>query len=192
MTDDQSKKPPDGYRKRPIGEPIVRGDPGIVGDRADRAIEFDHTDPDSVEEAATIAREFLSTDEEPDDELSLLRGAAACATLVRGEGSYRAAVRRIGGPVSISHLRKWTRVHDLPLEIRRHIAASDIPPTAATQIARLSGTDRLVLAWSMLDWDLAVDDVRRIATEVVDGRPSDIVAETLERWQDERELSERP
>lgn len=180
MTDEDANGKPVGDRDRPIGQPAVRGDPGIVGDRAETAIEFDHTDPESLEEATTIAREFLIPEDDPEDELSMLRGGAACATLVRGEGSYREAARRIDDSVTISLLRKWTRVHDLPLAIRRHIATGEIPPTAAVQIARLTGDDRLLLAWSVLDGGLSVDDVRRIASDVSAGRSLEDVLETYD------------
>ena len=96
----------------------------------------------------------------------MLRGAAACAALVRGVGSYKAAIDRAGGDVSVSFVRKWARVHDLPQAIRRHVARGDIAPTAAKHIARVSGVDRFDLAWAVVDADLTVRQVRRIASEV--------------------------
>ena len=68
--------------------------------------------------------------------------------------------------MSISFVRKWARVHDLPQAIRRHVARGDIAPTAAKHIARVSGVDRYDLAWAVVDADLTVRQVRRIAGEI--------------------------
>lgn len=160
---------PAGDREEPIGEPVVRGDPAITGPHAQDAIRFDPNDPESLDLAVTIVREFASDPHGPPDHLSMLRGAAACAALVRGTGSYKAAAARIGDAVTVSFLRKWARVHDLPIEIRRYIAQGDIPPSAAKELARLRGSERFVIAWTILDNDITVDDVRRIVTRINNG-----------------------
>lgn len=80
-----------------------------------------------------------------DHAVTLLRGAAARAALVRGEGSYKAAAERSGDPVTVNFLRKWARVHDLPLSIRRHIAKGELTVTAAKHIARVRGNTRFLL-----------------------------------------------
>lgn len=160
---------PAGDREEPIGEPVVRGDPAITGTFAKDAIRFDPTDPESLELAVTIVHEFATDPQGPPDHLSMLRGAAACAALVRGTGSYKAAAARVGDPVTVSFLRKWARVHDLPIEIRRYIAQGDIPPSAAKELARLRGSDRFVIAWTLLDHDVTVDEVRRIVTRINNG-----------------------
>lgn len=154
-------------RRSPVGAPVVRADPTITGDRAEEAIEFDPDDPESVAEAARIVHEFADGDVE-DDHVAMLRGAAACAALVRGVGSYKTAGEKAGG-VSVSFIRKWARVHDLPQAIRRHVARGEIAPTAAKHIARVQGETRYVLAWAVLDGELTVRDVRAIASEVNDG-----------------------
>ncbi|MDX1744571.1 MAG: hypothetical protein R3324_01425, partial [Halobacteriales archaeon] len=152
-------------RREPVGAPVVRGDPEISGDRADAATRFDPDDPESLAEAATVVKDFSTRTS--GDALTVLGGAAACAALVRGEGSYKAAAARVDVPVTF--LRKWSRVHDLPIAIRRHIALGDIAPTAAQHIARVTGRARFILAWSVLDNDLTVDDIREIASEVTAG-----------------------
>jgi hypothetical protein len=164
---DPSIRPP-ADREEPVGEPVVRSDPAITGQRAREAVEFDPTDPASIESAAQTVRAFSENTVGADDNVYILRGAAACAALVRGVGSYKQAVERAGGDVSISFVRKWARVHDLPQAIRRHVAQGDIAPTAAKHIARVSGLDRLDLAWAVIDADLTVREVRRIASEVDD------------------------
>lgn len=175
MSDESSEIPAD--REEPVGVPAVRGDPEITGAHARRAERFDPDDPDSLAEAASVVSEFQSRaqggTEGGLDPLSMLRGAAACAALVRGEGSYTAAGERAG--VSVNFLRKWARVHDLPISIRRHIAQGDIAPTAAMHIARVTGDARFLLAWAMLDHDLSVEAVREIASAVNDGRPMEQV-----------------
>lgn len=164
MTADPPEDPaPD--RREPVGAPVVRGDPEITGERADVATRYDPTDPDSLSEAAAEVSAFSTRT--TGDALAMLRGAAACAALVRGEGSYKAAANRADVPVTF--LRKWSRVHDLPIAIRRHIALGDIAPSAAQHIARVSGRARFILAWAVLDNDLTVEEVRRIASGVTAG-----------------------
>ncbi len=163
--------PPTADRAEPVGEPVVRSDPAVTGDRADEAVGFDPDDPESVALAAEIVREFAETDAGVDDNVFMLRGAAACAALVRGVGSYKAATNRVDGAASIPFLRKWARVHDLPQAIRRHVARGNIPPTAAKHIARVSGDARFYLAWATLDGSLTVRAVRRAASDINDGTP---------------------
>ncbi|ADQ66049.1 hypothetical protein GL213_02225 [Halogeometricum borinquense] len=177
MTDDDSVT--DGGRRNslpadreePVGEPVVRADPAVTGERAREAVGFDPDDPESVAEAAETVRAFSENTIGSEDNVYMLRGAAACAALVRGVGSYKAAAARAGGDVSVSFIRKWARVHDLPQAVRRHVARGHIAPTAAKHIARVSGPDRFDLAWAVLDGDLTVREVRRVASEVNDGRP---------------------
>lgn len=167
-----SKDPRDATgadREEPTGAPVVRGDPKITGERAREAIEFDPSDTESLDEAVEVVREFSENRENETDQLYMLRGAAACAALVRGEGSYQAASERAGGNVTVNFLRKWARVHDLPISIRRHIALGDIVPSAAKHIARVDGDARFFLAWATLDHDLTVQEVRTIASEVNNG-----------------------
>jgi len=99
----------------------------------------------------------------------MLRGAAACAALVRGHGSYKAAAEAAGDGVQVSFIRKWARVHDLPESVRRHVARGHIAPTAAKHIARVAGDARFDLAWAVLDADLTVREVRRAASAISDG-----------------------
>ncbi|MGQ4554378.1 DUF7119 family protein [Halobellus sp. GM3] len=153
-------------REEPVGAPVVRADPAVTGERAERAVGFDPDDPESVAEAAETVRAFSENTVGAADNVYMLRGAAACAALVRGVGSYKEAVERAGGDVSVSFVRKWARVHDLPQAIRRHVARGDIAPTAAKHIARVSGVDRFDLAWAVVDADLTVRQVRRIASEI--------------------------
>lgn len=163
-TDDPGRFPVD--REQPVGEPVVRADPEVTGERAERAVGFDPDNPESVAEAAETVRAFAENTVGGPDNVYMLRGAAACAALVRGVGSYKQAVERAGGDVSVSFVRKWARVHDLPQAIRRHVARGDIAPTAAKHVARVSGVDRYDLAWAVIDADLTVRQVRRIAGEV--------------------------
>lgn len=156
-------------RESPVGEPVIRGDPAVAGRQAREAIEFDPDDPESLARAAETVRSFAGNTPGAADNVVMLRGAAACAALVRGVGSYKQAVERAGDGVDISFVRKWARVHDLPPSIRRHVARGAIAPTAAKHIARVSGTERLHLAWATLDHDLTVREVRSIASEVGDG-----------------------
>lgn len=169
MPSDRVNEAPD--RREPTGEPVVRGDPQITGERAREAIAFDPTNPDSLAEAAEVVAAFAAGGDLDADQLYVLRGAAACAALVRGEGSYRAAAERAGDGVTVNFLRKWARVHDLPISIRRYIALGEIVPSAAKHIARVDGDSRFLLAWAVLDHDLTVQEVRRIASSVNDGTP---------------------
>ncbi|GAB3412260.1 hypothetical protein GCM10027435_04760 [Haloparvum alkalitolerans] len=163
-----SEEPP-SERHSPVGEPVVRADPEVTGERAAEAVGFDPTDPDSVSEAADTVARFAAGAVGGDDHVLMLRGAAACAALVRGEGSYKAAAERAGEAVSVSFIRKWARVHDLPQAIRRHVARGHIAPTAAKHIARVGGDDRYLLAWAVLDGDLTVREIRSAASAVNDG-----------------------
>ncbi|RDZ35486.1 MULTISPECIES: hypothetical protein [unclassified Haloferax] len=174
MTNDERRRTTEvpADRREPVGEPVVRGDPAVTGDRAREAVGFDPTDPDSLAEAARTVRSFSESTAGDDDHVFMLRGAAACAALVRGVGSYKRAAERAGGDVSVSFIRKWARVHDLPQSVRRHVARGRIAPTAAKHIARVSGDARLHLAWATLDAGLTVREVRRLASEVNDGTPA--------------------
>lgn len=167
MVDHRRRDPAD--RREPTGEPVVRGDPQITGKRAREAVNFDPDDPESVADAAAIVREFASATGHDTDQIYVLRGAAACAALVRGEGSYRAAAERAGGEVTVNFLRKWARVHDLPISIRRYIALGEIVPSAAKHVARIDGDARYLLAWAVLDHALTVQQVRTIASAVNGG-----------------------
>ena len=162
-------------REEPIGEPVVRSDPAVTGDRAAEAVGFDPDDPDDLAAAERTVREF-ATDAIGDDHVLMLRGAAACAALVRGVDSYTAAAERAGDEVSVAFVRKWARVHALPQSIRRHVARGEIAPSAAKHVARVSGEARYLLAFAILDGGLTVREVRAIASEVNDGRP---IAEAL-------------
>jgi hypothetical protein len=167
MSDREWTYPAD--REEPVGEPVVRADPSVTGERAREAVGFDPDDPESVQLAAETVRAFSENTVGAEDNVYMLRGAAACAALVRGVGSYKRAAERAGGDVSVPFIRKWARVHDLPQSIRRHVARGEIAPTAAKHIARVSGDARLALAWATLDGDLTVREVRRIASAVNDG-----------------------
>jgi len=165
-------------RESPVGKPVIRGDPSLTGQHAEEAVEFDPDDPESLELAAQTVRAFSENTAGADDNVYMLRGAAACAALVRGEGSYKAAAERAGGDATISFIRKWSRVHDLPRSIRRHVAMGHIAPTAAKHIARVGGEARLQLAWSILDHDMTVRQVRSVASDVNNGQS---VERALER-----------
>jgi hypothetical protein len=169
--DDVDGPTPPVDREEPVGEPVVRADPEVTGARAREAVGFDPDDPASVTEAAETVRAFSENTVGDEDNVYMLRGAAACAALVRGVGSYKEAAERAGGDVSVSFIRKWARVHDLPQGIRRHVARGHIAPTAAKHVARVSGPDRFDLAWAILDGELTVREVRRVASEINDGRP---------------------
>jgi hypothetical protein len=171
MSDDPDVPERPADRRSPVGEPVVRADPAVAGDRAEEAVGFDPDDPESVRLAAETVRSFAENTVGDEDHVYMLRGAAACAALVRGVGSYKAAVERAGGEVSIAFVRKWARVHDLPQAIRRHVARGTIAPTAAKQIARVSGDDRYALAWAALEHDLTVHEIRRLASEIGNGTP---------------------
>lgn len=160
-------------RESPVGAPVIRGDESVTGEHARRAVQFDPDDPESVAEAAETVRRFADG-EGNEDNLFMLRGAAACAALVRGEGSYKAAAARAGEGsenASVAFIRKWARVHDLPRSVRRQVALGRIAPTAAKHIARVGGEARLLLAWAALDGDLTVREVRTVASAVNDGTP---------------------
>jgi hypothetical protein len=156
-------------RRSPVGEPVVRADPEVTGERAAEAVGFDPDDPESVAEAAETVARFAAGDVGDEDNVLMLRGAAACAALVRGVGSYKTAAERAGDGVSVAFIRKWARVHDLPRAIRRQVASGRIAPSAAKHVARLGGTDRYLLAWAVIDGDLTVREVRSIASAVNDG-----------------------
>jgi hypothetical protein len=165
MNRDPGGDPPTD-RESPVGKPVIRRDPRVAGESA---VQFDPTDPESLEEAAETVRQFASDTAGSEDRVYMLRGAAACAALVRGTGSYKAAAERADGEATVSFIRKWARVHDLPRSIRRHVALGEIAPTAAKHIARVSGESRFLLAWATLDHDLTVREVRSIASRVNEG-----------------------
>ncbi|MCU4751918.1 hypothetical protein OB919_07965 [Halobacteria archaeon AArc-curdl1] len=179
--DDSRSSPPPRVptdRESPVGAPVIRGDESVTGSHARQAVQFDPTDPESLALAAETVAEF-ATGAADEDHLYMLRGAAACAALVRGEGSYKAAAERAtatledGSSVSVSFIRKWARVHDLPRAVRRQVAMGAIAPSAAKHIARVGGEARLLLAWATLDGNLTVRDVRTVASEINDGVPID-------------------
>jgi hypothetical protein len=167
----------DSDRKTPVGTPVVRADPEITGDRADDAVEFDPDDPDSVAEAAEVVHNFATGAVGGSDHVLMLRGAAACAALVRGLGSYKEAAEAAGEGVPVSFIRKWARVHDLPQSIRRHVARGRIAPTAAKHIARVPAEDRYLLAWASLDAGLTVRDIRSIASAINNGTDTETALE---------------
>ncbi len=160
---------PRSDRESPVGKPVVRGDAAIAGERAREAVQFDPEDPESLANAAESVRQFADNTAGGEDNIYMLRGAAACAALVRGEGSYKAAAERAGEEVSVAFIRKWARVHDLPQSVRRHVAMGHIAPTAAKHIARVAGDARFHLAWATVDNDLTVREARAIASAVNDG-----------------------
>ncbi|WP_227374929.1 DUF7119 family protein [Haladaptatus halobius] len=164
---------PPSDRESPVGKPVIRGDETITGERADEAKAFDPTDPESVAEAAATVRAFAEGSAGSEDNVYMLRGAAACAALVRGEGSYKGAAERAGGDATVAFIRKWARVHDLPRSIRRHVALGYIAPTAAKHVARVGGDARYQLAWAILDDSLTVREVRSIVSEINDGTPAE-------------------
>lgn len=168
MTETPEEGPPTD-RESPVGHPVIRGDPTLTGEHAERAVSFDPDDPDSLAQAAETVRQFSENTAGGDDNVYMLRGAAACAALVRGEGSYKAAAERAGGDATVAFIRKWSRVHDLPRSIRRHVAMGEIAPTGAKHIARVGGEARLLLAWAVLDHELTVRQIRSVASAVNDG-----------------------
>jgi hypothetical protein len=163
---DQPDGGPPTDRESPVGEPVIRRDPKVAGERA---VRFDPDDPESLAEAADTVRRFAENTAGSEDNVYMLRGAAACAALVRGTGSYKLAAERAGGEATVSFIRKWARVHDLPRSIRRHVALGEIAPTAAKHIARVSGESRFLLAWAALDHDLTVREIRSMASRVNEG-----------------------
>ncbi|MFC7018879.1 MULTISPECIES: DUF7119 family protein [Haloarcula] len=168
MSEGPDDHAPSTDRESPVGKPVIRGDPTLTGQRAKEAVEFDPDDPESLALAAETVRRFSENTAGADDNVYMLRGAAACAALVRGEGSYKEAAARAGGDATVSFIRKWSRVHDLPRSIRIHVAKGEIAPTAAKHIARVSGEARLLLAWAALDHDLTVRQIRAVASRVND------------------------
>ena len=162
-------------RKSPVGAPVIRGDTAIAGERAREAVQFDPDDPESVALAAEIVADFATEPAADADQWYMLRGAAACAALVRATGSYKAAAERAGEGVTVPFIRKWARVHDLPRPIRIQVARGRIAPTAAKHIARVAGEARYHLAWATLDHDLTVREVRSLASKVNSGRDVDEV-----------------
>ena len=169
MTDDRSTGVPPTDRESPVGKAVVRGDESVTGERARTAVSFDPDDPESLRQAAETVRTFAEETTGTEDNIYMLEGAAACAALVRGEGSYKAAAERAGGAATVSFIRKWARVHDLPQAVRRHVAMGHIAPTAAKHIARVAGDARFQLAWATLDNELTVREVRSIASEINNG-----------------------
>lgn len=163
---DRTNESPRSDRVSPVGEPVIRGDPRVAGEEA---VRFDPEDPESLEAAAETVRQFASNAAGDENNVFMLRGAAACAALVRGEGSYKDASERTNGEASVSFIRKWARVHDLPRSIRRHVALGEIAPTAAKHIARVGGESRFLLAWATLDHGLTVREVRTIASRINEG-----------------------
>lgn len=155
-------------RESPVGEPVIRRD--VAGERA---VGFDPNDPESLQEAADTVLKFSQNTAGGDDNVYMLRGAAACAALVRGEGSYKAAAERAGGDATVAFIRKWARVHDLPRSVRRYVALGRIAPTAAKHIARVSGEARFLLAWAVLDHDMTVREVRSAASSINEGTSVD-------------------
>lgn len=176
MTKRSIDREPPTDRESPVGSPVVRGDAAITGERAREATAFNPDDPDSLEHAAQTVRSFADANPASGDHIFMLEGAAACAALVRGEGSYKAAAERAGGDATVSFIRKWARVHDLPQAVRRHVARGDIAPSAAKHIARVRGDARFQLAWATLDHDLTVREIRRLASSIND---TDDVASAL-------------
>lgn len=161
---------PPADREEPVGNPVVRGDAKVTGEHADEAVHFDPENAESLDRAAETVAAFAGNTAGAADNVYMLRGAAACAALVRGEGSYKVAAERAGGEATVAFIRKWARVHDLPQSIRRHVAMGHIAPTAAKHIARVSGTARYDLAWAALDNDLTVREIRTLASDVNDGQ----------------------
>lgn len=164
-----SEEPIPSDRESPVGQPVIRGDPDFTGKRAERAVQFDPSDSESIAEAVETVRAFSQNTPGASDNVYMLQGAAACAALVRGEGSYKAAANRAGGEATISFIRKWARVHDLPRAVRKYVAMGRIAPTAAKHIARVPGEARYQIAWAVLDHDLTVRDVRSIASDINNG-----------------------
>lgn len=166
MTDDESTESVPTDRESPVGEPVIRGDPSLTGQQPEEAVRFDPEDKHSLDLAAETVDRFANHTADNADSVFMLRGAAACAALVRGTGSYRAAATSAGEEVPVSFIRKWARVHDLPESVRRHVAKGEIPPSSAKHIARLTDESRLHLAWAVLDHDLTVREVRAVASGV--------------------------
>ena len=160
----QSGSDPPADRESPVGQPVIRGE--VAGDEA---VGFDPSDPESLALAADTVRRFSENTAGDDDNVFMLRGAAACAALVLGEGSYKAVAERAGGEATVAFIRKWARVHDLPRSVRRYVALGRIAPTAAKHMARVSGEARFLLAWATLDHGLTVREIRAAASRVNEG-----------------------
>jgi hypothetical protein len=139
MSDDgQESSPPTG-RESPVGEPVIRGDPTLTGEHAERAVAFDPDDADSLALAAETVAAFAGNTAGADDNVLMLRGAAACAALVRGEGSYKAAAKRAGAEVTVSFIRKWSRRRSVATSPK---ATSPRPPrnTSPASLAKHAST----------------------------------------------------
>lgn len=171
MTDERIERRAPTDRESPVGQPVVRGDAAVTGERAREAVQFDPTDPASVERAADTVRSFAADEQDGGDHIYMLEGAAACAALVRAEGSYKGAAERAGGDATVAFIRKWARVHDLPEAIRRYVARGEIAPSAAKHIARVEGDARYYLAWATLDNALTVREIRSLASALNQGTP---------------------
>lgn len=89
-----SDNPPPTDRESPVGQPVIRGNPELAGERAPKAVQFDPSNPDSLSSAAQTVSAFAENTAGAEDNIYMLRGAAACAALVRGEGSYKGAAER--------------------------------------------------------------------------------------------------
>ncbi|MFB6311632.1 MAG: hypothetical protein ABEH64_10695 [Salinirussus sp.] len=167
----ESPSKPTADREAPVGQPVIRGDDTVTGEQATDAVSFDPDDPESVQQAAEIVGEFAAQADDASrefDSVYMLRGAAACAALVQGMGSYKAASERAGESATVTFIRKWARVHDLPPSIRAHVARGNLAPSAAKHIARVSGEARYLLAWATIDHGLTVREIRSIASDIAD------------------------
>lgn len=153
-------------RASPVGKPVIRGNKEIVGEDAEDAIAFDPDDPEAVEQAIITIQRFTSEENNQHNPLDVLRCAAACATLVRSTGSYKAAAEKAGKEVTVPFIRKWSRVHDLPRAIRIQVAKGNLAPTAAKHIARVNGELRYDLTWATLEYNLSVREIRKIASKL--------------------------
>jgi len=168
--DGDDERTPATDRESPVGKPVIRGDPTLTGQRAEEAVEFDPDDPESLQLAADTVRAFSENTAGADDNVYMLRAPPPAPRSCAARVSYKAAAERAGGEATVSFIRKWSRVHDLPNAIRRHVAMGHIAPTAAKHIARVAGEARLMLAWALLDHDMTVRQVRSVASDVNDGQ----------------------
>jgi len=174
-TPDGDATDPQTERRSPVGEPVVRGDRSVTGRSTEEAVAFDPEDPADRERAAETVQSFATGD--PDDSVTMLRGAAAAAALVRGQGSYRAAADSAG--VGVPFVRTWARVHDLPRSVRQEVAAGRLAPSGAKHVARLDGEARLTVAFAAVDNDLGVREVRSVVADVTDGVPVETALEDV-------------